>query len=602
MKPFNKLSLAFLFLTFSLFICRTNNISVDYYNLNLDNSNGWKANLSIFKQEQIYDSLFNRMVLCVIRLDSQNLTPLPMIGGIERFLMLPDSRKKGDCKISVIYKTENPDNVFLKVNALDEKGNEIYIDSIRMDKENEWAETPSLKFSDKRIKFLRLGIFFEPKDENATHPKKLWLDKINLQYEGLDMANLSSDMLPLPKPLDKAFAIPLDLEGNKDFSSLASFLKGKRIVSVGESRHGVKEYSKAATGLIKSQILHNNCRLVALEIPFSLGLKWNRYVNDITFDNDEVLDDMESIYFDTGHIIDFLLWLKEYNNQTDRKVRLFGMDSDENDELTSIYNRFHYFSTCLPYDSLLFSNMCMSSLSGDSLLLNVERNKDQLIFYLGEEEVNLLIKSLDPLLKVEERNNLSKIKFHTIERDRVMVDNLYYAIENLLESNETVTIWGHLIHSTKKYLQADKVVSLGEQLSDYYGDNHYYSIGLISSYDDYIEEKISDNFPDSILSSHNLEMAAANLNIPYFFYPINQLDSKYQKLRLTLIAVMTLRSEIYHNEFIPLDSYMDAFIYINNPQVINKDKDPKGAKDKQFEKMLLKISEIKRHKKNNNNI
>lgn len=587
-------SFAFFYLLVSAFACNRSNELVDYYNLDFNEDlSGWASNSNIYEAEQIYDSIENRSFLYLSPASVFGDIMLPLSGGIENSIMLPDAKNGGDCKVSLIYKSENIKDLSFHIHAFDEKGTEIYRDSIEMPQGKSWTESETIEFSDKRAKFLRLQFFFYSEDDNPS-ASGIWIDKINLHFEGTDLANLPLDSLPLPQLINKEFIIPLNASGqNTDFSAITDLLKGKRIVSVGESRYGVKEYNQCAVDLAKAQILQNNCRLVVLEIPFIIGLKWNQYINHQPINEKIIRNDLQRIRLDEETVFDFLLWLQEYSAKTDKKVRLFGMDANDRGGVLSRSDYFQYFDSNILLDSLFFFDLSMKSLAGDTLLLqSVERNKDRIISYLGEDEFCLLSKSLKPLQKPQ-NSFLGHINFFTSARDNVMFDNLHYIIENLLSEEESVFIYTHTIHAGKVAVSSDRT-PLGKQLLQSYGDD-YYTIGLISSYKDHYTDNRSCS-RDSMITPYNIEATAFKTGISYFFLPTEKLISKNQKLRFPRINPLTDKEGAYLNEFIPLGEFLNAFIYIDNPQGFNENKDARAARDRQFIYIYERISEMKSRK------
>ena len=99
-----------------------------------------------------------------------------------------------------------------------------------------------------------------------------------------------------------------------------------KILAIGETIHGTETMNDIAIDIIKNRIIHNNCRLILLEIPFENSFYINRYIEkDSNFKIDSI-----STYFDrslfSSSFLSLIEWIKRHNSHSDKKVFFWGID------------------------------------------------------------------------------------------------------------------------------------------------------------------------------------------------------------------------------------------------------------------------------------
>jgi erythromycin esterase-like protein len=561
----------------------------DYYNLNFQEQfvAGWLDELDMGRL--YYDSssiVDGNIPICIdnenIKKGTRTIRRFTLNYSLGRKVSLPELNDAKEIEITIHYKSLNLEKSSIRIYSANKDGQLLDEYSAEMPETEKWDQV-KVTIPDNQIRHLYIGVLITSNDlikktselilEKNMNPnldsvwmyfpvQKLWINKIQIKAGDFDMVDFSPAMIPKPE-IKKNALIPLNVDNGNAFSPIQE-LKNKKIIGIGESAHTTKEFPKIAYSLIKYRILHDNCKLVVLEIPFSWGLKLNVFVNrETSFGIKEIEETFKLSSISSEEIIDFLLWLKNYNQTAECKVSLVGMSIEQsvlNEDLLSFLNEY------IQVDSLLFAPVYQDifnrkdSEAWDKFL----KNRERFVEILGEGETRLLMHGLrhpSPMLKVG-----AEKKFFLTERDSLMHDKVQIAVSSLLQADETAVVYAHLGHTTKSEVWMPRFVSpVGKYLSDTFGDK-YLSIGLIT-YSEEMDSKQDSKKTDFITfwnttmaftpaPSYSLEAACEKTKIPLFYAPTNTLPST--------VLLRFCGLDIFKGEF---DYYpakgMDAFIFIN---------------------------------------
>lgn len=361
-----------------------------------------------------------------------------------------------------------------------------------------------------------------------------------------------------------------------DFSSYKQIqmLNNKKIVALGESLHGSATIERSAIQLMKHRVIYNNCKLILLESPLERMLSVNRFVlGDERFILDSIANNLElSLY--SEDFLDFIVWLREYNKNTQRKVRILGMDSPSTNPFLFATEMFDYFY-CINKENMdasikkfLFSILTDSRTAMGPLLLslknevNFKNNNDSL-------EIRLIEHCWNEMLKVHDYRNMSA------SRDSIMYSNVVFFTDMLCSSSETVTLYSHLEHAC--YDKTHSInnfprMSYGSLLKRKLGDD-YYTIGMftykgrvlsIPSIKQVQTLKAKANFIEHILGpvrSNSLEYLFCKSNLDYLYAPVNVLPNTQLYTRLVTNDKQFLN--IVH----PVH-YMGGIIYVKESEAM----------------------------------
>ena len=135
-------------------------------------------------------------------------------------------------------------------------------------------------------------------------------------------------------------AIELDETNNAGFESLANKLNDKSIIGLGESVHGSKTINNLRINIAKALIENGNFENVAFEMSFNTGLRLNHFLHTGDGDVKQILG--QSHYFlNSNELLDFILWMRNYNKQSEKKLSLYGFDIQSNIDLVEDLSLFY---------------------------------------------------------------------------------------------------------------------------------------------------------------------------------------------------------------------------------------------------------------------
>ncbi len=270
------------------------------------------------------------------------------------------------------------------------------------------------------------------------------------------------------------------------------------IIGLGESTHGSNTIQELVFEIIKYQISHNNCKLVLIEFPLEETLFINDYVQGAIglSIKDLVLKGVNEAHFSVP-LLNFLEWLRSYNQIQLRKVQFLGTDISRTSIWPISYLR-NYVILQKKYctkPSIIYQ--LLNNLNGraeidkplkpyiSSCLLKI-RNAYEYIkkykFELGSQLGIDKVKLLEHILK---RYTLEGFLYNlTLKdqmRDSLMAENVELLRKMYIRGNETTIIYSHLMHTNKKYghpINRLNSPSMGSFLKAKYKDN-YFVIGIL---------------------------------------------------------------------------------------------------------------------------
>jgi len=152
----------------------------------------------------------------------------------------------------------------------------------------------------------------------------LWIDNIRIEIDGKDIGPYTELELLEPIHINPENIIPIE-----DASSFARIpaLNEKKIVAIGESLHGSETFDELFYETVKYQVQHNQCKLILLELDMSTTFAMNSFIQgNENFDADSLLYDLRYISYSYRQLKKTLLFLKDYNRSTEKKVHLIGID------------------------------------------------------------------------------------------------------------------------------------------------------------------------------------------------------------------------------------------------------------------------------------
>lgn len=107
---------------------------------------------------------------------------------------------------------------------------------------------------------------------------------------------------------------------------LATELKNVQIVGLGEASHGISEFFKIKSSLIKHLVSDEDFSLIMIEASFGEGVLLNEFISGERADLEDVLRGMPLWYFKVEEFRDLLLWLRDFNKSHSNRIRIYGME------------------------------------------------------------------------------------------------------------------------------------------------------------------------------------------------------------------------------------------------------------------------------------
>ena len=311
----------------------------------------------------------------------------------------------------------------------------------------------------------------------------------------------------------KKYAQPIrsltSVESFEDLEFFSNVLSTKKMIQIGESGHGVKQYNQIKTRLIK--YLHQELDFNVLAFESSLFECYYAYLNSIQSPDKSARDAIENSileFWHTKEIEDLFIYIKETyesNNplilagidiqasskSMDQRPLLFKeiislIDPDYAEEIFSIDKEVN--ENLFNSESTFFDDVNDLVDTYDNLAIFLRNNKDVLDerYFGTREELHPIIaeqtaRSMSILFRRinARRNDLGQRSFEI--RDKAMADNISFLKKDVFPDSK-IMIWAHNFHIRHDnpavngdYL--DGYVNMGEFLKRRY-QNELYTLGL----------------------------------------------------------------------------------------------------------------------------
>ena len=130
-----------------------------------------------------------------------------------------------------------------------------------------------------------------------------------------------------------------------DLSYLKARAKNAKIVALGEVTHGSSEISKMKTKIARYLIEKCGFNIFAIEAAMPEAYNLNEYILKGKGDPKELIAGMGFWTWDTQEVLDFVNWMKDYNDHHKKKVIFAGFDMQfyrgAVSEIKKLYNIYH---------------------------------------------------------------------------------------------------------------------------------------------------------------------------------------------------------------------------------------------------------------------
>jgi len=291
---------------------------------------------------------------------------------------------------------------------------------------------------------------------------------------------------------------------NHEFSFLDDLVKGKRIVAVGESSHGIGEFYSLKTEMVKYLHQELGYQVLAMEGGYGdINLAWEQVdaldaksLRDKTVFGNFKCEEVEPLfeYIKGQSLTNDPLFYTGYDCQTSSDLLADFLDtivssynSAVADSLTAAFGSYYqiYPSVYHP-DSTLYiyhTQRFLKAVSDVKHILDQNAESIPSRFQLSDKEFNIINKSVGLFHKAidipyaDRLYNGNNFKGVLI-RDQLMFQNLKWLLENPY-NQQKIILWAHNAHIQEAGINGDSSKLMGQLLADEYGDD-YVSIGLFA--------------------------------------------------------------------------------------------------------------------------
>jgi erythromycin esterase len=274
-----------------------------------------------------------------------------------------------------------------------------------------------------------------------------------------------------PEPLDQLSRLHLPLAtvdpaaSDEDLVPLGPVLAARRVVGLGEATHGTAEFFQLKHRLFRWLVERHGVTLLAMELPYGVGLRINDWLATGQGDLGELLQG-SYWWLDSGELLALFAWMREHNvRHPERPVELFGFDVQRpEDSARALSER-------LAQPQALLAALAAGGPRELADLEGASAELDQLRVQLAREpralgHVEVLAQAVG-LMRYCDRGANSGCM--AVGRDEYMADNVLRRLE---QTDARAVVWahnGHVAHAP----HADGWQPMGELLQASLGDDYY---------------------------------------------------------------------------------------------------------------------------------
>lgn len=306
-----------------------------------------------------------------------------------------------------------------------------------------------------------------------------WLDNISIRTE----QGISHPFECLNNNIDKKsfekFSSPIDISNDNLFSKqqLKKWFGNFRILGLGESTHGTREFFTVKAKIIKSYVIEFGITNFAIEANLPEARIVDAYINQRE-KNPSILSSMYFWTWQTQEVFELVEWMRHYNLINEKKIRFFGFDMQfqrvplENVKAVITKKDIPVFSLLETIEKYMNDRNRIDPSEAteiygilDSLQAYViTSSSDTLDSELNQAKINNLVKDID-IIRQGFRYRIKRTL-----RDKLMAENIAW-IADQVGKDEKLIIWAHNGHINKVKGR------MGYYLNGQYG-NEYRPVGL----------------------------------------------------------------------------------------------------------------------------
>ena len=539
------------------------------YNLDLSSRKNWIVPSFTFGCKYEYDS--TRMV--------GGKAPLHVICdngfNLHGRVQLPKVSPDCECDVSLILRADTLHApVTFDVEVIDDSERTIALRQIYIfPQSGRWQEYGVKLPRIAPVSELRIKLRYSP--PLLCGKSELWIDRFVIRIDGEDIAqwDIAERQAAAPAALNPKHVVRLDFDDSKtDVTSRIRNLKKPRFVALGECTHGSASIQEARFRFCKDMIRNRKYRYLIFESKTIPMLAFDFYVQGYYFPNIErYMRLYETHPFYGTQFVDFIEWIRRYNLTHRQKVRILGMNTSYNDELSP------FFRNLLPEDE---AEICCRLIEERRFieLLNVVTRNERLHDAIGDDLFDMLVAILECSDFM-----LDPKQFEYNKRDLNMFRFIAELDNRVIPKKEKAVILAHTIHtsdmaaSIESKVLSDRVEkNLGYYMRKKYSDD-YFRLAFQVGQGRYLQDDNHDNimlddtmravngfimFADTLRTpiEGSFEQAAMKTGLEYLYYP-----SKYLDNNIVYMSIIGRKDPMGpHYRLLDLKYRHDGYIFIRN--------------------------------------
>lgn len=240
----------------------------------------------------------------------------------------------------------------------------------------------------------------------------------------------------------------------------------KKLVGLGESTHGTKEFTLLRSEIVKTLVTSYNYKVFILEADYAPCKKINEYLQTGTGNVEQLMLELRLWPWIHEDFLNLLVWLKDYNlNNPTQRVRFYGMDS----QLSKLHAQKDSILLKYPDQGDQLFSIVEGNDNPKKKLNDLRRLSDQF-----EEASN----TVDLLLHYYILCQINKLSQSSIKDPNIRDKNMAQFVQLIHKHDSSnVLIWAHNGHISKQGPSIRERTALGHHLAAIYGEA-YAAIGL----------------------------------------------------------------------------------------------------------------------------
>ncbi len=511
-----------------------------------------------------------------------------------RIVVLPADAEKKACTVTLNCKSEVDSLQFIVI-ALDKEENELYTDSLTIHPTTHLTDY-SLMFRKKEARAVKILIRYNG-SAIANEGRSIYMNRVKIRIGNQELNNLPITSLVQSNTtqLKTEAIIPFSFQDDAALANIHDW-KNKKIIALGESTSGMQDLREVQIQLMKQLIRSENCKLIMLELPENMCLRWNLYLQGKHADiyEDELREELKYCVHNYTIFFEFLRWVRQYNAKANVPVRIAGINNIDDFDFRSRGN-----ILLTDYLLKLSTNQQDSAYYSDAINQCKYRDvkeyivQSQLSNTLREQDFQYLLFLMEEMIRSHSPDNKPWEK----ESDFDKVKRIEKVINICLSSTEKAVIIAPSDRINKRFLwdqnftvPSDRIDKcylwnpdlkpdfLGSYLSQKYG-TQYHAVSLQIGERTCLMDSIAFYMPPDSLTlafykkndiplaspvrweppfPFAFERAGMDSQIPYFYYPSSQLPEGILGLRLYISDIWTRVPFKYC--YIP--SHFDALVFV----------------------------------------